>query len=77
MACRSEPPAGSVSAMAARTSPVAIRGSHASFWSSVPNLVISRATTLCPPIAPARLIQPLPSSSVTSAKQAVETPAPP
>ena len=77
MACRSEPPAGSVSAIAARTSPVAIRGSHPSRWACVPNSVISRAITLCPPMAPARLIQPRASSSVTSAKHRVETPEPP
>src|SRR5512132_3715196 len=35
------------------------------------------ATTVCPPIAPARLIHPRASSSVTSAKQAVLTCAPP
>ncbi len=63
--------------MAARTWPVAIRGSQVSFCSSVPDMAIIRATTLCPPIAPARLIHPRASSSVTSAKQAVETPAPP
>ena len=36
MSCRSEPPLGSVSAMAARTSPVAIRGSQRSCCSGVP-----------------------------------------
>src|SRR5918993_3917971 len=73
MSCRSLPPLGSVSAMAARTSPVAIRGSHRSCCSGVPCRASSRATTLWPPTAPARLIQPRASSSVTSAKQRVET----
>ena len=36
------------------------------FCSSVPNSVSSLATTVCPPIAPARLIQPRASSCVTS-----------
>src|SRR5688572_14224444 len=73
MFCRSEPPLGSVSAIAPRTSPVAMRGSQRSCCSSVPKRASSRATTLCPPIAPARLIQPRASSAVTSAKQRVET----
>ena len=63
--------------MAARAWPVASRGSQPSFWAWVPNIAIRRATTLCPPMAPARLIQPRASSSVTSAKQGVETPEPP
>ena len=36
IACRSEPPPGSVSAMVARSSPVAIRGRYPSFCSWVP-----------------------------------------
>ena len=36
MACRSEPPPGSVSAIVARISPVAIRGRYRSFCASVP-----------------------------------------
>ena len=67
IACRSEPPPGSVSAIVARTSPVAIRGRYRSFCSSVPYASSSFATTVCPPIAPARLIQPRASSSVTAA----------
>ena len=66
MFCRSEPPPGSVSAMVARTSPVAIAGRYLRFCSSVPNSSSSFATTVCPPIAPARLIQPRDSSWVTS-----------
>ena len=66
MFCRSEPPPGSVSAIVARISPVAITGRYVRFCSSVPNSVISLATTVCPPIAPARLIQPRANSWVTS-----------
>ena len=36
IACRSEPPPGSVRAIVARSSPVAIRGRYASFCSFVP-----------------------------------------
>ena len=64
MACRSEPPPGSVSAIVARSSPVAIRGRYRCFCSSVPNMTSNLATTVWPPIAPARLIQPRASSSV-------------
>ena len=67
MAWRSEPPPGSVSAIVARTSPVAIRGSQRSFCPSVPYASSSFATTVCPPIAPASDIQPRASSSVTPA----------
>ncbi len=66
MFCRSEPPPGSVSAMVARNSPVAMGGRYFRFCSAVPNSVSSLATTVCPPIAPARLIQPRASSWVTS-----------
>ncbi len=64
-AWRSEPPPGSVSAAVARTSPVAMRGSQRRFCASVPKCESSFATTVWPPIAPARLIQPRASSSVT------------
>jgi hypothetical protein len=64
---RSEPPRGSVSAIVARSSPVAIRGRYVCRCSSVPKASSSLATTVCPPIAPAKLIQPRASSSVTSA----------
>lgn len=74
---RSLPPLGSVSAMVARSSPVAIRGRQRLFCSSVPKRRSSLATTVCPPIAPARLIQPRASSSVTRTKQGVETGVPP
>ncbi len=67
MACRSEPPPGSVSAIVARISPVAILGRYVSCCSFVPNLSSSLLTTVCPPIAPARLIQPRASSAVTMA----------
>ena len=66
MACRSEPPPGSVSAIAARTSPVAIRGRYRCFCSAVPKFSSILATTVCPPIAPAKVIQPRASSAVTS-----------
>ncbi len=66
MFCRSDPPPGSVSAMVARISPVAIAGRYLRFCSSVPNSVRILATTVCPPIAPARLIQPRDNSWVTS-----------
>ena len=36
IACRSEPPPGSVRAIVARSSPVAIRGRYESFCSAVP-----------------------------------------
>ena len=62
--CRSDPPPGSVSAIAALISPVAILGSSRVRCSSVPNVKMSLAMTLCPPIAPARLIQPRASSWV-------------
>ncbi|COX16240.1 Uncharacterised protein [Mycobacterium tuberculosis] len=65
MFCRSEPPPGSVSAMVARSSPLAIGGRYVRRCSSVPNRVSNLATTVCPPIAPARLIQPRASSWVT------------
>jgi hypothetical protein len=66
MFCRSLPPPGSVSAIVARSSPLAIGGKYRCFCSSVPNSVSSLATTVCPPIAPARLIQPRANSWVTS-----------
>lgn len=77
VACRSLPPPGSVSAIVARTEPVAILGRWRCFCSSVPYSSRSLATTVCPPIAPARLIQPRASSSVTSTKHGVETGLPP
>ena len=73
MSCRSDPPLGSVSAIVARTSPVAIRGSQRSCCSGVPKRASRVATTLCPPMAPARLIHPRASSAVTSAKHRAET----
>ncbi len=51
-ACRSEPPPGSVSAIVARSSPVAIFGRYRCFCSSVPKSSSSLATTVWPPIAP-------------------------
>ena len=67
IACRSDPPPGSVSAIVARISPVAIFGRYCRFCSSVPYSDSSFATTVCPPIAPARLIHPRASSWVTCA----------
>ncbi|MBI3790665.1 MAG: argininosuccinate synthase, partial [Gemmatimonadetes bacterium] len=67
IACRSEPPPGSVSAMAARTAPVAMRGSQCACCAGVPCATRSLDTTTCPPSAPARLIQPRASSSVSAA----------
>ncbi|SKS06467.1 Uncharacterised protein [Mycobacteroides abscessus subsp. abscessus] len=65
MFCRSEPPPGSVSAIVARSSPEAIAGRYFCFCSSVPNRSNSLATTVWPPMAPARLIHPRASSWVT------------
>ena len=47
-------------------SPVAIAGRYRCFCASVPNNPSSLATTVCPPIAPASVIQPRASSWVTS-----------
>jgi hypothetical protein len=57
MLCRSEPPPGSLNVIVARTSPPAIGARRPRFCSSVPNSVSSLATTVCPPIAPAKLVE--------------------
>ena len=74
IAWRSDPPPGSVSATAARNSPVAMVGRYRRRCSSVPNWWINFDTMEWPPNAPARLIHPRASSSVTRTKQGVDTP---
>ena len=67
IAWRSEPPSGSVSAIVARSSPVASRGRYRCCCSSVPKRTISFDTTEWPPNTPARDIHPRAISSVTRA----------